>query len=338
MNDVAIVGAGVLGVSLAYHLSRAGLSCVIVEKEATAAAHASGKNAGMIRQLYRNPQLTEWAARSIADMPVNLKELYFIQTGSLIVGRNVPDHHCDLFKQEQNAVRCQTDGLLDSGSYVQALLVLAKTKGTKCFFKHQVESIEKSNFWKITCSNKVTFQAQILVNASGAWLNDIANLPTKLKAKAYARHLAIVEGFPADYMPASDCGFYWDESEAWYVRKWGQTTRLVSVCDQVACDPESMPNSGEIKELIAKTLIRNLPEISNNLRIGNFWHCYRTYCEDRLPIIGPDLCDNSFFWLSGFGGFGMSTSYAATQDAARLILEKVCPNIENFSPARCTEY
>lgn len=337
-NQVVIIGAGVAGISLAYHLAKLGIKAVILEKEATAANHASGKNAGMIRQLYRNPQLTQWATKSIADMPANLKEQFFIQTGSIVVGRMIPDHHQDIFIQDQNSVRCKTDGLLDSGPFVQALLALAKSKGANCHFNQQVIEIKKSDVtWEIKTQNNV-YKTSCLVNASGAWVNAIAGLPNKIAVQAYARHLAIIEGFPEGYMPASDCGFYWDENESWYLRKWDKTSRLVSICDQVACDVEVLPNSEEIKEKMANTLLKHLPEVANNLKIRNFWHCYRTYTEDRLPVIGKDINDDSFFWLSGFGGFGMSTAYAASEDAARLISGKICPALESFSPSRCNIY
>lgn len=335
MNEVAIIGAGVLGVSLAYHLSKAGISCVILEKEALAASHASGKNAGMIRQLYRHHKLTEWASRSICDMPIALKQQYFIETGSLVVGREIPEHHQELFEKEGNAVRCRTDGLLDSGPYVQALLGLAKKQGTLSYFKHEVVDLKKQNsIWKISCHNGEKFEAKIIVNATGAWINKILPL-AKLGAKSYARHLAIIEGFPEDYMPANNCGFYWDEKESWYMRKWAATSRLVSICDQVPCEPEVFPNSIDIKEELANTLFKHLPSIAQNLKIGSFWHCYRTYTEDKLPVIGFDPEDNTFFWLSGFGGFGMSTSYAATEDAARLMQSKPTLDLQSFSPARC---
>lgn len=45
--DVAIVGGGIMGVSAAYHLAKAGFSCALVEKEVIASGPA-GKNVGMV--------------------------------------------------------------------------------------------------------------------------------------------------------------------------------------------------------------------------------------------------------------------------------------------------
>jgi len=45
--DVAIVGGGITGISAAYHLAKAGFSCVLVEKDVIAGGPA-GKNVGMV--------------------------------------------------------------------------------------------------------------------------------------------------------------------------------------------------------------------------------------------------------------------------------------------------
>ena len=76
-SEVGIIGAGTLGVSLAFHLRNLGISCTVFDKEPTAACHASGKNAGMIRQLYHHSQLTSWANKFVTDIPQELKKNFF---------------------------------------------------------------------------------------------------------------------------------------------------------------------------------------------------------------------------------------------------------------------
>ena len=47
--DFLIVGAGVIGVSIAREIKRRyGATVVVLEKEATAALHASGRNSGVL--------------------------------------------------------------------------------------------------------------------------------------------------------------------------------------------------------------------------------------------------------------------------------------------------
>lgn len=345
-TDIAIIGAGVLGVSLAYHLAEQNIDCLVVEKEPFPAAHASGKNAGMLRQLYRHPQLSEWAMRSIASMPSQLKEKHFMPSGSLIVGRELPDHHSELFtlksiettRGKAPAVFSKNDGLLDSPSYVNDLCSLGKQKGARYLFKEEICEISKqSSSWFLECKSGQKIESQQVVNAAGAWVNSFIKESSEINKsniKAFARHLLLIKGWQKEYMPQKECGFYWDEREHWYMRKWDKDSRLVSVCDQVACTPETFTPNSEIASHVSETLLRELPAQASNLKLGRGWHCFRSYTEDKMPMWGEDKDCSGLFWLAGFGGYGMSTSFAATKEAAHALMGKKVTVSEDFLPAR----
>jgi sarcosine oxidase, subunit beta len=54
-TEVAVIGGGVMGASIAYHLARAGAAVTVLERRAIAAA-ASGASAGGVRQQGRDPR------------------------------------------------------------------------------------------------------------------------------------------------------------------------------------------------------------------------------------------------------------------------------------------
>ena len=349
-REVVIIGGGVLGTTLAYHLSKLRISCVVLEREPVVGAHASGKNAGMMRQLYRHPQLTEWAKRSISSWPAELRESCFTQTGSLVVGRTVPDHHPELFEQRYlpaqtdgnaeslPAVYTATDGLLDSPNYVQRVKQLADPEFAEFKMSQSVSRIEhRPDGWKVETSSGLIVAGEKLVNAAGAWVNSIiAELPAaQVSAQPYARHLFVVRNWERDYMPAPQCGFYWDEHSEWYMRNWDEQSRLVSICEKIPANlPDTFVPDESIKAQVAAKLLSALPEVSARLSIAQSWHCFRTYTEDQLPIWGPDPQLPGFFWLAAFGGFGMSTSYAATDDAARYLAGQAVEVSHDFLPSR----
>ena len=63
--DVAVVGAGMAGVSVAYELAGSG-SVVILEQEGQAAYHTTGRSAAMFLESYGSPEVRERAVASRA--------------------------------------------------------------------------------------------------------------------------------------------------------------------------------------------------------------------------------------------------------------------------------
>jgi len=329
--DFLIAGAGVAGLSLAFHLSAAGKRIFVFEREALPGAHASGKNAGMFRHLYRNETLTFWAEQSRALWPDELIS-NFTETGSLVVGRKVPTHHPKLFNevaiaQTANstslpAVFCTRDGLLDSPSYVNALFKLCRKNGVQFHFRFDDYSVSRADDEWTFSTKRTAAEGKVLVNAAGAWsqqLLESAAPGNTVELQPYARHLFLIGGWPEGYMPAAGCGFYWNEQDGWYLRRWDRDTRLFSICDAQPAHPERYVPDESVRERVASALLRSFPELSPNLTVLRSWHCFRTYANDQLPVIGPDPTISEFFWMAGFGGFGMSTAFGAAFDAARLL-------------------
>src|SRR5262245_25927268 len=89
---VAIVGAGLAGAATAYFLRRRGVTdVVLLEREAAPGAHASGRNAGLIRALIDDDALAEAAREGAAwlrEPPADLARGAPLArtTGSLILG------------------------------------------------------------------------------------------------------------------------------------------------------------------------------------------------------------------------------------------------------------
>lgn len=347
--DVIVIGAGILGISCAYHLARRGRSVLVLERENTYGAHASGKTAGMFRQLYRNSQLTDWALRSRDSWPERALEVGFTQSGSVIVGREKPDHHPELFIQgtvdaryeggikSVPAVFTATDGLISPKPFLDALYAACDENKIHFSFNSRCASLKRlAAAWELSCSDGSKFVTPQVVNCAGAWLNDFLRpgcAELMVNAQAYARHLFVVSGFEHPSLPLREVGFYWEENADWYARRWSANSGLVSVCDGEACDPSSFKPDASVAESVYYKLTRSFPELSG-LDLEGAWHCFRTYTEDRLPIWGSDPDVQGLFWLAAFGGFGISTGFGAAQDAARAICGEETSVPEQFSPRR----
>jgi len=352
--DIAIIGGGVLGVSLAYHLRNSNLKIAVFEKEQAVAQHASGRNAGMIRQLYRNPYLTSWAERSISLYPKDLKEKCFKQTGSLILGRTIPEHHRNLFEQKLislksgkfPAVYTKTDGLLDSSTYVEGLRSYSK-EFVNFYLNTKIKNgTQENNAWLLFTDTNQEIKANIVVNATGAWFNSaLPDTHPKFKVQAYRRHLMVVKGFQDNSIFDQDdalnktlpeFGYFWDEVHEWYMRDWGRKEgtgeRLLSACEKISSEPESAEIPASLEYELSEKLRKAYPNIYKSIEIGRSWYCFRTYNKQELPIWGKDPYTEGLYHLGAFGGFGMSTSLAATFDMAELILGRGDCYFEDFDP------
>jgi len=175
------------------------------------------------------------------------------------------------------------------------------------------------------------------VNAAGAWINSVFARDQQhlaVQAESFARHLFVIDGWRNGYMPQTGVGYFWDEASEYYMRLWFGDSRIVSLCDRVPATPaQFVPETGLITRL-AEFLQDRFADQAQALRLLRSWFCFRTYAEDQLPLWGEDPAASGLFWLAAFGGFGMSTSYAAAADAARHIAGERSLSLPDFNPNR----
>ena len=88
-HDVIVIGAGITGASIAYHLKKRGLKRVLLVERERPAAGGTGKSAAIIRQHYSNPLLVRLAKVSIgmlAAMPQEIgKSGGYVRAGYLFL-------------------------------------------------------------------------------------------------------------------------------------------------------------------------------------------------------------------------------------------------------------
>ncbi|HEU5321397.1 MAG TPA: FAD-dependent oxidoreductase, partial [Methylomirabilota bacterium] len=64
--DVVVVGGGVTGASIAFHLAALGVRRVLVLERRFLASGGTGRSVGIVRQLYPTPETTAMVVRSLA--------------------------------------------------------------------------------------------------------------------------------------------------------------------------------------------------------------------------------------------------------------------------------
>ncbi|MET0589104.1 MAG: FAD-binding oxidoreductase, partial [Novosphingobium sp.] len=172
----------------------------------------------------------------------------------------------------------------------------------------------------------------ILVNAAGAWADEVAILAGigPLGITPYRRTVVQLRTQPeaTETLP-----LVLDVSETFYFKP--ESGRIwLSPHDETPTPPcDAAP-----EELDVAMAIDRFEEVVDWQveRVEHRWAGLRSFAPDRLPVYGFDPVEPRFFWFAGQGGFGIQTAPAASELACGLLLGKQGGAVDPaaYSPAR----
>ncbi|MHC4133352.1 MAG: NAD(P)/FAD-dependent oxidoreductase [Planctomycetota bacterium] len=336
---LVIAGAGFAGVATAYHLARRGVSgIVVVEREAGPGLHASGRNAGLLRQSSYDDALVPLlrrgarAARSVLRrVPGALQP-----SGSLILGESIHrmrgGPHARIRDAahfvpglEGQALHDPEDALVDPIALLGRLLEAARAKGVRFLFDEELVGVRGAQVE----TTKRTLDAETLVVAAGAWSADVAALAGSRAVHLEARRRHLFRGSVGGREPTA-WPFVWHETEGVYFRPESGGV-LLSPCDAEP-HPARPPEVDErCHDLLARKLAAVFPDVGD-WRVGPGWACLRTFAADERFVIGRDPHAPRLFWVAGLGGHGVTAAWAVGRLAAEVLLGRAEPG--PFDPRR----
>jgi sarcosine oxidase, subunit beta len=205
--DAIIVGGGIHGCSTALHLCLRGLRPALIEKE-YAGRHASGVNAGGVRQLARHPAEIPLSIRSM-EIWENIQDLVgdscgFEAHGQVLVAENEEElnvcrarvadlclrgfSHEELIDGDElrrlvpavaetcaGGIVSRRDGAADPARTTTAFRRRAEQLGTIVREGAAATNVRRDGrVWRVDAGGE-TFEAPVLVNAAGAWAGRIAD-------------------------------------------------------------------------------------------------------------------------------------------------------------------
>lgn len=336
--DVVIVGGGIAGLSLASALAGK-CSVALVEAEQSLAYHTSARSARQLIPSYGPPVVQELTLRTlelIAAQDANRPEPVLSPRSFMLIGddssvREKASGHMHRITHAEAMELCPvlnpeafTAAGLDTGSFgCNAPLLLddhrqrAEAGGVDVITGARVHSAQRlGSGWELGAGQE-GFQAAVVVNAAGAWADELAVLSgvEKVQLQPYRRTAAIVdvdrplpEGSPM--VAAADDSFYF--------RRDGEQQVLISPSESVPSGPEdAQPFPGDVEALIARLNTLTTLGIRG---VSKAWTGLRTEAADGIPVVGFDAEAPGFFWLAGQGGYGFQTSSGIAELAAGLIL------------------
>ena len=335
--DVVIVGGGIAGLSLASALAGQ-CSVALVEAEQTLAYHTSARSARQLIPSYGPPVVQELTVRTLdviaagdAERPQPvLTPRSFLLIGDDATVRAEASGHMRRITHAEAIDLCPalvpesfSAAGLDTGSFACNAPVLledhrrrAEAGGVDIITGAKVHSAQRlGTGWELGAGQE-GFQAAVVVNAAGAWADELAVLSgvEKLGLQPYRRTAAIVD---VDRPLPADCPMVAAADDSFYFRPDGGQV-LISPSEHVPSGPEdARPYPGDIERLVARL---NAITTLGIRGISKAWTGLRTEAADGVPVVWFDAEAPGFFWLAGQGGYGFQTSSGIAELAAGLIL------------------
>lgn len=349
--SVAIIGAGIAGAATAYALTRLGeRDIVIIEREAIAGVHSTGRNAAILRTLIPDPSLRR-IARESARFYLNPPEGFCPQpllnpVGIFLVAR--ADYSHDLLAclgdGHEESAPCRIDpvqlyeripvlapglttvlyqkeeGVLDVHAILQSFLQGACRAGailrTDCNAQRlriahgKVAGIETTGGF---------VAAEKAVIAGGGWASELAAVAGfPLPMVPYRRHLLVTEPLP---QVNRTWPVVWILGDEFYFRPESGGL-LMCGCDAVpvAVAHGESTDAQEVERIAVKAA-RWLPSLAG-ARVARAWAGMRTFAPDQHFVIGADPRLQGLYWVAGLGGHGITCAPVVGEIAAQSIARR----------------
>ena len=339
--DFAIVGAGIAGASLAAELG-CHARVLLLEAEERPGYHATGRSAAFWEECYGGPEIVPL---TLASGPYLRDHGFLKRRGALYIGRGEDAALVDRFMERfsktgatierlgREALAGRIDGLrpdwteaiwepacadIDVASLHQHVLKAALSAEVALRCRARVcELLRRGDNWRIACESGDVFHAATIVDAAGAWADDLAVM-AGARPRGIQPLRRTVAQLRTDPAPAADMPLVLDIAGDFYFKPEAGSLWL-SPHDETPSTPcDAAPEEIDVAKAIAR-----LEDVVDwrIQKVEHRWAGLRSFSRDRLPVYGWDTDIEGFAWFAGQGGFGIQTAPAAARLASQLLLD-----------------
>jgi sarcosine oxidase subunit beta len=346
--DVIVVGGGIHGCSTALHLCLRGLKPVLIEKD-YAGRHASGVNAGGVRQL----------ARHVAEIPLSIRSMDVWETIRDLVDDDCSfDSHGQVLvaetDEEMEACRARVDDLALRGFTHEELIdaaelrrlvpavsetarggIVSRRDGAAnpaqatTAFRRKAEQLgtlvregvaatkirKEGGLWSVDAGAE-SFAAPVLVNAAGAWGGRIAEaLGEPVPVETVAPMLMITSRVPDFIRPVVIL-----RGRKLSFKQFANGTVLIGGGHLATPYPDENETVLDWRKLqeSARTVWDLFP-VMRQSTIVRAWAGIEARTKDDLPVIGPSAKHAGLFHQFGFSLHGFQLGPGTGAVMAELI-------------------
>lgn len=356
-HDIAIVGAGIAGASLAARLAPHA-SVLLLEAEDQAGYHSTGRSAAFWSETYGGPAIQPLSTASgpwLWNPPAEYGgEAFLGPRGELFIATAADASALDAFAAEFAATgvalqrvdpRPRVPGLRDIWSEAlwepscadihvaelhAACLKVARRGGADLRTGAALEAAMRDEGGWLLTTRAGTFRADVLVNAAGAWADSVAELAGARPIGIAPFRRTMVQ-LAIDPPLAADLPLIRDARDRFYLKPETGGRGWLSPHDEIATPPcDAQP-----EQIDVATAVHRLEQaVDWRVKIERTWAGLRSFAPDRLPVYGFDPSAPGFFWCAGQGGFGIQTAPAAAALAADLLGAPADPMTAGLDPDR----
>jgi D-arginine dehydrogenase len=341
-SDVLVLGAGIAGATAGHFLAAGGARVTVLEMEDAPGRHSTGRSAALFSEYFGSPPvraLTAASRRFLAAPPAGFADAPLL-TPRGVVTVALPEQDAE-FEDTLAAAAAAPGGadeigmaearglvpVLRAGRYARAMhkpaamdidvaaLHQGFLRSARVVTRARVRALRRDGEGWIADTPAGAYSAPVLVNAAGAWADELAALagaaPVGLVPRR--RTACLVDpGADAAAWPLLN-----DAPETFYCKPESGAL-LVSPSD---AEPGT-PGDIRARDLDVAVGIDRLEQATTlSVRtVRHAWAGLRTAAPDDVPVIGPDPVLPGFHWLAGVGGYGVQLSPAAGQLLAAAVL------------------
>ena len=346
--DVAVIGGGIAGISLAYFLSPH-RSVTVLERESALGYHSSGRSAAEFAFRFHSAIVGKLAKVSypfLTNPPAGFTETDLLKRrGNLLIAdADKAERLAQVFAEESAAgpglERLTIEQAIDRAPILNPAYVAdafydpdcwdieaenllqgcakgARANGTTILNKAEVLAAERERDVWILETTAGEVRAKTVVNAAGAWADRTATLfGLKPLGIVPYRRTAITVDLPAG-IDVGALPEICEIDEVFYMKPEAGRL-LVSPADATESEPcDAQPE--ELDIAYAAWYLEQATTVAVS-HVAHRWAGLRTFAGDRVPVVGYSGEKEGFFWLAGQGGFGIQTAPAMGRLATDLVL------------------
>jgi sarcosine oxidase, subunit beta len=352
--DVVIIGSGIVGSSVAYHLTEQGCTNILViERDAHQGKGSTGKSMGGVRAQFSTSVNIQMSIYSIdffsrfdevigypADyrphgylfcatteghleylktnrqrqIDLGLKNVEWVSRDD--IAAFVPQLRTD---DILGGTFCPTDGFVDPHSVMMGFMLKARERGAKLQLNTAVTGFKvETGAITSVLTTRGSVSTSVVVNAAGPWASEVAKMAgTELPVVPLRRQLVPTE--PFDKLPKR-FPMVIDMSTGFHFRREGKGILLAWN------DPDETPGFKNdfdptfVEKILMRAADRVPCLVDAEVNPRRAWAGLYEMTPDHHAIIGPAPEVQGLYFVNGFSGHGVMHSPASGRITADLIL------------------